>query len=109
MAKAAPFHLPQARFNAFATHEWINQELLENIPVAAWEVEPPESKGRTVAAIFAPMHNVRVMGWKAAVRESKIPQQLIATAWPVASNQGTHAKLRRLQCRNSVRPHRRRP
>ena len=57
MAKAAPFHLPQAWFNAFATHEWINQDLLENIPVAAWDVEPPESKGRTVAAIFAPMHN----------------------------------------------------
>ena len=80
MAKVAPFHLPQAWFNVFETHEWINRYLLENIPAAAWHVETPEGKGRTVAAIFAHIQNVRVMGWKAAARENKIAQQLIATA-----------------------------
>ena len=40
------------------------------------DVEPPEGKGRTVAAIFAPVHNVRVIGLKAAAKENKISDQL---------------------------------
>jgi len=72
----APFSLPQALLNAFDTNDSINQYLIENLPNAAWRAEPPAGKGRTVAAIVAHMHNVRVMWLKAAAKGSKIPDQL---------------------------------
>lgn len=78
MPKAAqdPFSLSQALLYAFDTNDRINQYLIENLPAAAWRAEPPESKGRTVAAIVAHIHNVRVMWLKAAAKGSKIPEQL---------------------------------
>jgi uncharacterized damage-inducible protein DinB len=77
MAKtAAPFSLPQAILHAFDTNDLINQYMLENLPAAAWKAEPPGGKGRTVAAIVAHMHNVRVMWLKTAAKDSKIPEQL---------------------------------
>jgi uncharacterized damage-inducible protein DinB len=50
--------------------------MIENLPTGAWRAEPPEGKGRTVAAIVAHLHNVRVMWLKAAAKGSKIPEQL---------------------------------
>src|SRR5271166_277502 len=80
MAKASdPFLLPAALLDAFKTNDLINQYLLENLPEAAWGAEPPDGKGRTVAAIVAHMHNVRVMWLKAAAKGSKIPEQLDRT------------------------------
>ncbi|SRR5579871_1856577 len=78
MAKSAvqEFSLGESLLNAFDTNDKINQYLLENLPIDAWRAEPPEGKGRTVAAIVAHMHNVRVMWLKAAAKESKIPEQL---------------------------------
>jgi uncharacterized damage-inducible protein DinB len=73
---ATPFLLPQALLHAFDTNDRINQYLLENVPAEAWRAEPPEGKGRTIAAIAAHMHNVRVMWLKAAAKGSKIPEQL---------------------------------
>src|SRR5271169_4845415 len=75
-AAAEPFSLSPALLNAFHTNDRINQYLLENLPVAAWRAEPPEGKGRTVAAIVAHMHNVRVMWLKASAKGRKIPEQL---------------------------------
>lgn len=81
---AGSFSLPQALLEAFRTNERINQYLLENLPAAAWRTEPPESKGRTVAAMVAHMHNVRVMWLKAAAKGSKIPEQLDRSSVTVA-------------------------
>lgn len=71
-----PVPLPQSLLNAFDTNDRINQYMLENLPAEAWRAEPPEGKGRTIAAIVAHMHNVRVMWLKAAAKGSKIPEQL---------------------------------
>jgi uncharacterized damage-inducible protein DinB len=78
MAKAASadFALAEALLNAFDTNDRINQYMIENLPAEAWRAEPPEGKGRTVAAIVAHIHNVRVMWLKAAAKGSKIPEQL---------------------------------
>jgi uncharacterized damage-inducible protein DinB len=78
MPKATPaeFSLPQALRTSFDTNDRINQYLIENLPAEAWRADPPEGKGRTIAAIVAHMHNVRVMWLKAAAKESKIPEQL---------------------------------
>jgi uncharacterized damage-inducible protein DinB len=68
--------LPVALLNAFNTNNRINQYLIDAVPAAAWRAKPPDGKGRTIAAIVAHMHNVRVMWLKAAAKGSKIPGAL---------------------------------
>jgi uncharacterized damage-inducible protein DinB len=74
---AEPFsaRLPGALLNAFDTNNRINQYLIENLPAEAWSAKQPDGKGRTVAAIVAHMHNVRVM-WLKAAKAEEIPEQL---------------------------------
>jgi uncharacterized damage-inducible protein DinB len=67
--------LPSALLNALDVNNRITQYLIENLPTVAWNAKPPEGKGRTIAAIVAHMHNVRVMWLKAAKAET-IPDQL---------------------------------
>jgi uncharacterized damage-inducible protein DinB len=78
MAKSAavPFALQESLLTAFDTNDRINQYMIENLPAEAWRAEPPEGKGRTIAAIVAHIHNVRVMWLKAAAKGSQIPEQL---------------------------------
>jgi len=78
MAKVAakPFALSEALLQAYEINDRINHYLIDNLPPAAWRAEPPQGKGRTIAAIVAHMHNVRVMWLKATAKESQIPEQL---------------------------------
>jgi uncharacterized damage-inducible protein DinB len=78
-ATAADFSLPQALLTSFDTNDRINRYMIENLPVGAWRAEPPDRKGRTISAIVAHLHNVRVMWLKAAAKGSKIPEQLDRT------------------------------
>ena len=80
--------LPTALLNALDTNNRITQYLIENLPAGAWNAKPPEGKGRTIAAIIAHMHNVRVMWLKAAKAET-IPDQLYRGA--VTPKQATEA------------------
>jgi uncharacterized damage-inducible protein DinB len=64
-----------ALLEAFQTNDRINHYLIENIPEAAWNAKAPDGKGRTIAAIVAHMHNVRVM-WLKATKAEGIPEQL---------------------------------
>lgn len=61
--------------DAFNTNNRINQYLLDNLPPAVWKMKPADGKGRTIAAIVAHMHNVRVM-WLKAAKADEIPPQL---------------------------------
>jgi uncharacterized damage-inducible protein DinB len=61
--------------DAFNTNNRINQYLIDNLPPAAWKMKPADGKGRTIAAIVAHMHNVRVM-WLKAAKAEEIPEQL---------------------------------
>ena len=81
MPKTAPaeFSLPQALLTSFDTNNRINVYMIENLPTQAWRAEPPAGKGRTIAAIVAHLHNVRVMWLKAAAKSSEIPEQLDRT------------------------------
>jgi uncharacterized damage-inducible protein DinB len=74
--KASPFFLPVALLNAFNTNNRINHYLISQVPAEAWGAKPPGGKGRSIPAIVAHMHNVRVMWLKAAAKGSKIPEQL---------------------------------
>lgn len=80
MPKAAPatFSLPEALLTAYDTNDRINQYLIANLPTEAWRAETPDGKGRTIAAIVAHIHNVRVM-WLKAAKAAKIPEQLDRT------------------------------
>jgi uncharacterized damage-inducible protein DinB len=66
----------EALLSALATSERINQFLLERLPARAWRAEPPGGEGRTIAAIVAHLHNVRLMWLKAAGTARKLPAQL---------------------------------
>jgi uncharacterized damage-inducible protein DinB len=68
--------LPVALLNAFNTNNRINQYLIDNLPAEAWNAGPPGGKGRSIPAIVAHMHNVRVMWLKAANKEGDIPESL---------------------------------
>ncbi len=70
--------IPVALLNAFNTNNRINQYLIDNLPPASWKAKPPDGKGRTIAAIVAHMHNVRVM-WLKAGKAEEIPDQLDRT------------------------------
>jgi uncharacterized damage-inducible protein DinB len=67
--------IPVSLLNAFNTNNRINQYLIDGLPHGVWKAKPPEGKGRTVAAIVAHMHNVRVM-WLKATKADDIPAQL---------------------------------
>jgi len=79
-APAEPYvkQLPQALLNAFDTNNRINQYLIDNLPQEAWNAKHPDGKGRTIAAMVAHMHNVRVM-WLKAAKSDEIPEQLDRT------------------------------
>lgn len=68
--------LPVALLNAFNTNNRINQYLIDNLSPAAWNAAPPGGKGRSIPAIVAHMHNVRIMWLKAANKNGEIPQSL---------------------------------
>jgi uncharacterized damage-inducible protein DinB len=67
--------LPKALVGTFETNDRINHYLIESLDAAAWDAKPPEGKGRTIAAIVAHMHNVRVM-WLKAAKHAEVPEQL---------------------------------
>jgi uncharacterized damage-inducible protein DinB len=72
----APIDYGAATLSALATSERITQYLLESLPDAVWRAEPPSGEGRTIAAIVAHIHNVRLMWLKVAAKGTRIPAQL---------------------------------
>lgn len=60
----------------FAICERINQMLLLGVDGAAWRALPPSGKGRTIAELFAHIHNVRLMWLESAAKESPRPFKL---------------------------------
>jgi uncharacterized damage-inducible protein DinB len=51
--------LCQVLVESYAVNERMNQIVLEHLDPAAWRTKLPGSKGRTIAAIFAHVHNIR--------------------------------------------------
>jgi len=70
-----PVDLGASLLSALATSERITQYLLEALPADAWRAETP-GEGRTIAAVAAHLHNVRLMWLKAAAKGTKLPAQL---------------------------------
>lgn len=61
---------------ALATNERINQYLLDHLDDRVWNAKPGGPSGRTAAAIFSHMHNVRRMWLKAVAKDAALPAKL---------------------------------
>jgi uncharacterized damage-inducible protein DinB len=67
--------LGRAAVRIFAANDRINQILIERLDPTAWTAKPP-GKGRTIAAIFTHMHNVRTKWIRLTAPHLKVPRQL---------------------------------
>ena len=71
--------LGSAAVRIFAASDRMNQHLIENLDPAAWKSKPPAKPPaniRTIAAIFAHMHNVRTKWIRLTAPHLKVPAQL---------------------------------
>ena len=73
--KEAPLGPVEATLRAFAIHNRIHLYLLDNLSPEAWLLTPPGGKGRTLAAMAAHIHNVRLM-WLKAAKVTPLPESL---------------------------------
>lgn len=77
MRPGKPIDLKEAILETYATSEAANQVLLKHIDGQAWRAALPEGSGRkTIASIFAHMHNVRLMWLKMTVKLRRLPARL---------------------------------
>ncbi len=67
--------LGRAAVQTFAANERMNQFMIEQLDPKAWKAKPP-AKGRTIAAIFTHMHNVRCKWIRLTAPHLKVPRQL---------------------------------
>ncbi|HWG19623.1 MAG TPA: DinB family protein [Terracidiphilus sp.] len=70
-----PTQLAPAAARIFTANDRINQLLIERLDPAAWNAKPPANV-RTIAAIFAHMHNVRTKWIRLTAPHLKAPAQL---------------------------------
>jgi uncharacterized damage-inducible protein DinB len=61
---------------SFAVNERMHQIVLEHLDSAAWRAQLPGSRGRTVAAIFAHVHNIRRKWLRLSAPHLKLPAPL---------------------------------
>ena len=75
-AKSISLDFRKSLLETFAINERANQLLLSHIADAAWNAAPPAGKGRSIGAIAAHIHHVRLMWLSAADKTGKHPAKL---------------------------------
>lgn len=75
-AKTSSLDYKKSLLDTFAINERANQLLLANIAAEAWVSPPPSGRGRSIADMFAHIHNVRLMWLAAANKAAKLPAKL---------------------------------
>lgn len=68
--------LCQVLVESYAVNERMNQIVLEHLDPAAWRAKLPGSKGRTIAAIVAHVHNIRRKWLRLSAPHLKLPAPL---------------------------------
>lgn len=63
----------------YAVNDAMNQLILEQLDPGAWRAKPPGRNARTIAAIFAHVHNVRRKWLRLSAPHLKLPAQLDRT------------------------------
>ena len=82
MAHAAALPTPdfrQALLEIYAVNDRMNQLVLEHLDTRAWRATPPGRNARTIAAVFAHMHNVRRKWLRLSAPHLKLPGELDRT------------------------------
>ena len=74
-AAAADSHA-RVMAEAYAVNDRMNQLVLEHLDPRAWRAKPPGKKGRTIAAIFAHVHNIRRKWLRLSAPHLKLPAPL---------------------------------
>lgn len=64
---------------AFAVNDRMNQLVIEHLDPRAWRAKPPGGKGRTIAAIFTHVHNIRRKWLRLSAPHLKLPPELDRT------------------------------
>jgi uncharacterized damage-inducible protein DinB len=78
-APTSALDLRQGMLEVFAANDRLNQLLLEYLDPRAWRAQLPGSKGRTIAAIFAHLHNIRGKWLRLSAPHLKPPPRLDRT------------------------------
>ncbi len=73
--KEVPVGPVEATLRAFAIHNRIHLYLLDGLAPEAWLLTPPDGKGRSLAAMAAHIHSVRLM-WLKAAKVDPLPAPL---------------------------------
>jgi uncharacterized damage-inducible protein DinB len=69
-------NLCQGLLESYAVNERMNQIVLQHLDPAAWRAQLPGSKGRTIAAIVAHVHNIRRKWLRLSAPHLKLPETL---------------------------------
>jgi uncharacterized damage-inducible protein DinB len=75
-AAATELEATRVMAEAFAVNDRMNQLVLEHLDPRAWRAKPPGKKGRTIAAIFSHVHNIRRKWLRLSAPHLKLPAQL---------------------------------
>jgi len=70
------FDFSREILQAYALNERMNQLVLEHLDSRAWRAKRPGDKGRTIADIFAHVHNIRRKWLRLSARHLKLPAPL---------------------------------
>jgi uncharacterized damage-inducible protein DinB len=82
MARLAAAALPnpyQVLLETYAVNDRMNQVLLEHLDPRVWRAKPAGGRGRTIAAIFAHIHNIRRKWLRLSAPQLKLPAKLDRT------------------------------
>jgi uncharacterized damage-inducible protein DinB len=66
----------QALVESYAVNDRMNQLVLQHLDPDAWRAKPPGGRGRTIAAIFSHVHNVRRKWLRLSAPHIKLPAPL---------------------------------
>jgi uncharacterized damage-inducible protein DinB len=66
----------QQMVQAYAVNDRMNQLILKHLDPRAWHAQPPSGNTRTIAAIFAHVHNVRCKWLRLSAPHLKAPARL---------------------------------
>ncbi|MGC2194813.1 MAG: DinB family protein [Terriglobales bacterium] len=75
-ARAPAVDLPQGMQESYVVNDRMNQLLLDHLDPRAWRAQVPGGKARTIAAIFAHMHNIRCKWLRLSAPHLKTPRRL---------------------------------
>jgi uncharacterized damage-inducible protein DinB len=74
-AVAVPADVREVLLEIWAANDRMNQLILEHLDSRAWRAKPPGRNGRTIAAIFAHVHNIRRKWLRLSAPHLKLPAE----------------------------------